>query len=197
MAFIPGEEVKTTTRKRKKISDDEAKNYNVNSEEDKKKQEEADALKKLTDPVEILNTLRRSGGDARSYHKSNWDKNWRLYNNDYDFSLKADWQSKNFVAVVPVIVRGRIDAATTDTGRIQQSEVNAFNLVSNWMSVMDRIMEAQQKSTATDGKPVVPFAAQSLMNERLWGLVRQWEDIRRKMTIAKIPPVGMHLKPVA
>lgn len=92
--------------KRRRLTDEQAQNISVvnrDVEAQKRKEEE---LKKLSDPVEIMKACRVAGKDARSPHKRNWDKNWNLYNNVYDFTLKADWQSKNFVAVVPVIVRG-------------------------------------------------------------------------------------------
>jgi glycosyltransferase involved in cell wall biosynthesis len=79
---------------------------------------------------------------------------------------------------------GQIDAARTPEERLQKTEVNAFNITSNWMSVLNRLREY--------GKEVSP-AAMSNLNEMLWGAVQNWEDVRRKMTLAKIPPVGMHM----
>ncbi len=32
------------------------------------------------------------------------------------------------------------------------------------------------------------------MNGFLWGNVKHWEEVRRTMTLAKIRPVGMHMK---
>lgn len=34
-----------------------------------------------------------------------WDKAWGLYNNSYDFSLKAQWQSKNYIPRINMTVR--------------------------------------------------------------------------------------------
>lgn len=92
-------------------------------------------------------------------------------------------------------IGGQIDAARTDAERLQKAEVNAFNLVSNWMSVLARLQEAQAKVTTVDiTRPLVPPDAMAAMNEFLWGNVRHWEEVRRAMTLAKIRPVGLHMK---
>jgi glycosyltransferase involved in cell wall biosynthesis len=85
-------------------------------------------------------------------------------------------------------IGGQIDAAKTDAERLQKTEVNAFNLTSNWMSVLNRLREA--------GKDIPPGAMVEL-NSRLWGIVQNWEEVRRAMTLAKIAPVGMHMRAAA
>jgi hypothetical protein len=92
---------------------------------------------------------------------------------------------------------GQIDAAKTDAERLQKAEVNAFNLVSNWLSVLTRLQEAQAKVTGDDQKMLVPPEAMAQINEFLWGNVQHWENVRRIMTLAKIAPVGMHMKAAA
>lgn len=80
---------------------------------------------------------------------------------------------------------GRIAAARTDAERLQQQEASAFNLSSNWMSVLKRLSAAGAN---------VPPAAMVKINEMLWGALQNWEEVRRVMTLAKIPPVGLHMK---
>ena len=49
---------------------------------------------------EIVNTVRvllKNADDARKPRVAVWDEAWRLFNNNYDFAGKADWQSKNYV----------------------------------------------------------------------------------------------------
>lgn len=90
---------------------------------------------------------------------------------------------------------GRIAAARTDAERLQQTEASAFNLTSNWLSVLKRLNEAQQREPmAPDGsaRQLVPHEAMAQMNGMLWGAIQNWEDVRRVMTLAKIPPVGLH-----
>lgn len=85
-------------------------------------------------------------------------------------------------------IGGQIDAARTDAERLQKTEVNAFNLTSNWMSVLNRLRES--------GKDV-PHAAMANLNQMLWGAVQNWEEVRRAMTVARIAPVGMHMRSAA
>ena len=95
-------------------------------------------------------------------------------------------------------IGGQIDAAKTDSERLQKAELNDFNLVSNWLSVLTRLGEAQAKVTTVDiTKPLVPHEAMALINEYLWGNVRHWEEVRRALTLAKIRPLGLHLKETA
>ncbi len=82
-------------------------------------------------------------------------------------------------------IGGQIDAARTPEERLQKQEVNAFNLTSNWMSVLNRLRESGKE---------IPHAAQANVNQMLWGAVQNWEEVRRAMTIARIAPVGMHMK---
>lgn len=42
---------------------------------------------------------------ARNPHKAKWDICWDLFNHNYDFSKKADWQSKSWVPKIPTLVR--------------------------------------------------------------------------------------------
>lgn len=95
---------------------------------------------------------------------------------------------------------GRIAAARTDAERLQQTEASAFNLTSNWMSVMKRLNEAQQREPmGPDGSArlLVPHDAMAQINGMLWGAIQNWEDVRRAMTLARIAPVGMHMKAAA
>ncbi len=97
-------------------------------------------------------------------------------------------------------IGGQIDAAKTDAERLQKAEVNGFNLVSNWMSVLERLQEAQAKEPMgpdSSTRQLVPHDAQATMNEFLWGNVKHWEQVRRAMTLAKIRPVGLHMKAAA
>ena len=92
---------------------------------------------------------------------------------------------------------GRIAAARTDAERLQQTETSAFNLTSNWMSVLKRLNESQQREPmGPDGsaRQLVPPAAMAHINGMLWGAIQNWEGVRKAMTLAKIPPVGLHMK---
>lgn len=82
-------------------------------------------------------------------------------------------------------IGGQIDAARSPEERLQKTEVNAFNLTSNWMSVLNRLRESGKE---------IPHAVMAELNSRLWGVVQNWEEVRRAMTVARIQPVGMHLK---
>lgn len=94
-------------------------------------------------------------------------------------------------------IGGQIDAAKSDAERLQKAEVNAFNLVSNWRSVRDRLQEAQAKELGETPKMLVPPDAMSAINEFFWANVLHWEEVRRALTLAKIRPLGMHLKEAA
>lgn len=92
---------------------------------------------------------------------------------------------------------GQIMAARTDSERLQKTEASAFNLTSNWMSVMKRLNEAQQREPmGPDGSArlVVPHDAMARINGMLWGSIQNWEGVRKAMTLARIPPVGLHMK---
>ncbi len=78
---------------------------------------------------------------------------------------------------------GQIMAAKSDAERLQKQEVSAFNLSSNWMSVLRRLNESGAE---------IPHAVIANINARLWGALQNWEEVRRAMTLARIPPVGMH-----
>lgn len=93
-------------------------------------------------------------------------------------------------------IGGQIDAAKTDSERLQKAEINAFNLVSNWRAVRDRLQEAQAKELGATPRQLVPPDAMSAINEYFWGNVLHWEEVRRAMTLAKIRPLGMHMKAV-
>lgn len=98
-----------STDQKPKLVQEEIDNYFVDDDKDKKETEEKSReewLAKAKDPVEIMRQCAETGKDARLPHKRNWDINWKLFNNDYDFSQKAPWQSKNFVATVPTLIRG-------------------------------------------------------------------------------------------
>lgn len=97
-------------------------------------------------------------------------------------------------------IGGQIDAAKTEEERLQKAEVNAFNLVSNWRSVWERLAEEQAKQPMDEKgnvKQLVPHGAMALINQFLWGNVKHWEEVRRAMTIARVPPVGMHMPQLA
>jgi hypothetical protein len=83
---------------------------------------------------------------------------------------------------------GQIMAARSDAERLQKQEASAFNLTSNWMSVLNRLREAEAQ---------VPHAAMANMNTMLWGAIQNWEEVRRTMTLARIAPVGLHMKAAA
>lgn len=42
--------------------------------------------------------------EERRYHSNKWAESWRLYNNDYDWSSKLDWQSKQPFPKLPMAV---------------------------------------------------------------------------------------------
>lgn len=83
-------------------------------------------------------------------------------------------------------IGGRLLAATDPTERMQLEETNAFNLTTNWMSVIKRF---------SDYKVALPAEVQAELNSMLWGVVQVWEEKRRALTLAKIRPLGLHMKP--
>jgi hypothetical protein len=80
---------------------------------------------------------------------------------------------------------GQILAAKSETERLQLDEVAAFNLTSNWMSVLTRLRES--------GQEVMPEGLANI-REALWENVQQWERCRRELTLRRVAPVGLHLK---
>lgn len=63
-------------------------------------------LEQYTDFMRIAQELRRPRKDI-------WDTAWNLYNGDYDFSMKEDWQSKSNIPKI----RGIVDTATASFRR--------------------------------------------------------------------------------
>lgn len=57
------------------------------------------------DPVRIVQRLRDESKSARRPRELEWNRAWNLYNNVYDFSRKAGWQSKNFLPRINTSVR--------------------------------------------------------------------------------------------
>ena len=82
-------------------------------------------------------------------------------------------------------IGGRLLASTNEAERLQLEETNAFNLVSNWMSVTKRLSEY---------KAQVPSDVQVELNQMLWGIVQVWEEKRRELTLRGIRPLGLHMK---
>lgn len=58
-----------------------------------------------TEVVEIIKRLKQESKSARYPRECEWNEAWNLYNNTYDFSRKADWQSKNALPRVNTAVR--------------------------------------------------------------------------------------------
>ncbi|MFA5936682.1 MAG: hypothetical protein WC822_02275 [Candidatus Paceibacterota bacterium] len=57
------------------------------------------------DSVQTILSLRDASKSARRPRELEWNRAWNLYNNVYDFSKKAEWQSKNYVPRVNTAVR--------------------------------------------------------------------------------------------
>jgi hypothetical protein len=76
-------------------------------------------------------------------------------------------------------------AATSENEKMQIEETNAFNLSSNWMSVLRRLGEY---------KAQVPADVMAELNQMLWGVVQNWEEKRRALTLAGIRPLGLHMR---
>jgi hypothetical protein len=55
--------------------------------------------------LRVIGEFKTSSETARTQHKDKWDVCWGLFNNEYDFSKKADWQSKNWIPKIPTLVR--------------------------------------------------------------------------------------------
>lgn len=83
-------------------------------------------------------------------------------------------------------VSGRIAAATSEAERAQLEETNAFNLSSNWMSVLARLAE--------QGNQVDP-AAMGNVNAHLWAVLQAWVAARHKLTLEGVRPIALHGKP--
>lgn len=83
-------------------------------------------------------------------------------------------------------IGGQLLAAKSDAERWALEEVNAFNLSSNWLSVMTRL---QQSGRTVDA------AAMEQVNSHLWNSMQAWTKARERLTIERIQPRGMHLKP--
>lgn len=88
-------------------------------------------------------------------------------------------------------IGGQILAARTPEERLQREEVNAFNLTSNWMSVLARLREAASKN---EPALTIDPGAMGNINSHLWASVQAWEAKRKELTLAGVRPVGMHLK---
>lgn len=85
-------------------------------------------------------------------------------------------------------LNGRVLAATDGAHKMQLLEANAFNLVSNWMSLLTRLQESAAK---TDVLP----AAMANINTMLWANVQAWEHARRELTLQGVAPIGLHARP--
>ena len=83
-------------------------------------------------------------------------------------------------------IGGQLMAAKTEEEKLQLEEVNAFNLSSNWMSVLKRLSAAGKQ---------VDHGAMGNINTAIWNNLQAWENARRQLTVKKISPLGMHLKP--
>ena len=81
-------------------------------------------------------------------------------------------------------IGGRLLAASSESEKMQLEETNAFNLVSNWISVIKRLEET--------GAIQADVSAE--LNQRLWGCAQAWEAARRALTLANIRPLGLHMK---
>ena len=81
-------------------------------------------------------------------------------------------------------IGGRLLAATSEAEKLQLEETNAFNLVSNWVSVIKRLEE----------KGPIPADVSAELNQRLWGCAQSWEIARRELTLRNIRPLGLHMK---
>lgn len=55
--------------------------------------------------VNISNNYFTEADMARKPVKTTWDRMWNIYNNCYDFSSKAEWQSQSYVPKIPNTVR--------------------------------------------------------------------------------------------
>ncbi len=66
------------------------------TEEEVTQDEETFVGKEMTDEeiVSFVNARKRESEQAKRPHKEVWEKNWDLYNQQYDFSDKEDWQSQ-------------------------------------------------------------------------------------------------------
>ncbi len=56
------------------------------------------------DWVQDLLELKSDADNARRTYYLRWNEAWKIYNNEYDFSTKANWQSRNFVPRVSLTV---------------------------------------------------------------------------------------------
>ena len=54
--------------------------------------------------VKDLLELKEYADHKRLAAWNRWNAAWRVYNNEYDFSSKADWQAKNYVAKIAITV---------------------------------------------------------------------------------------------
>ena len=55
--------------------------------------------------LRIIEESKTASENKRKPHKGRWDVCWDLFNNRYDFSKKAEWQSKNWIPKIPTLVR--------------------------------------------------------------------------------------------
>ena len=83
-------------------------------------------------------------------------------------------------------VSGRIAAAGSEDERLQLEETNAFNLSSNWLSVLSRLAE--------HGKPIDP-GAMGNVNAHLWAVLQTWVAAREQLTLKGVRPISLHGKP--
>ena len=68
-------------------------------------QEATDGVVFSQDIVDVIKQLKQDSKRARLPRELEWNRSWNLYNNVYDFSRKAEWQSKSWIPRVNTSVR--------------------------------------------------------------------------------------------
>lgn len=162
----------------------------------------SDGRPKHNRKVEFVEAVRLQVGSsgALSYARDLWDKYGPMRGieqNDIVLPLMSFLERGMYFIAEPLHtyvfhasadnqgIGGRLLAATSENEKMQIEETNAFNLSSNWMSVLRRLGEY---------KAQVPADVMAELNQMLWGVVQNWEEKRRALTLAGIRPLGLHMR---
>lgn len=93
---------------------------------------------------------RLASRDARLTHKTKWDSCWALFNNQYDFTKKADWQSKGWIPKVPTMVRAT--AALIETALFSSAEYGTIDGVGELSKAKAPMLKKLVMRAMEDGK---------------------------------------------
>ncbi|HUW30450.1 MAG TPA: hypothetical protein VM223_02435, partial [Planctomycetota bacterium] len=77
----------------------------------------------MAEPNEVVQqvlALFNHADSARLDHENHWNTHWSLYNNEFDFSGKMEWQAQSVIPVIPFLVNfagDKVESALSVAGR--------------------------------------------------------------------------------